>query len=448
MKTLKPGDSLRCLETGLPCRIDELIGEGGQGEVYRVSLNGRPCALKWYNDFVLRVDRRLRERLQVAIDIGAPSAQFLWPFELVSQPDGARLGYLMRLRNPAYLKIHSLLTQQVRPSFRVLAMVCCQLADALLALHAKGLNYQDLNAGNVFFDPDTGAIEICDNDNVDIDGAPSVMGGVWEFQAPEIVLRQAGPSRTTDLYSLAVMLFRILHVGHPLVGKRELAFPNLSDPAAMRRLFGSEARFVFDPMDESNRPLPDRHGPVLGHWAIYPEFLRKLFVRAFTEGLYDPQHGRVQETEWRRGMRQLLDSVQTCPDCSAQNFYDNARLAARRETYPCWHCGRGLACAPSRIGLRRAPARPDDAPIHVVVLEPGASLFAHHLGHGSQVPDSIAAEVPRDSGLVLVNRSASDWSVVDAAGATASIGPGARLGLATGQKIRFGAFEASVRMSP
>src|SRR5699024_4243726 len=118
-------------------------------------------------------------------------------------------------------------------------------------------------------------IEICDNDNVDIDGAPSVMGGVWEFQAPEVVLRQSGPSRVADLYSLAVMLFRLLHIGHPLIGRCELKYNNLADHAVLQRIYGTEARFVFDPADESNRPLPERHGPVIAHWAIYPKALRR-----------------------------------------------------------------------------------------------------------------------------------------------------------------------------
>ncbi len=238
MQTLKPGQTLRSVSSRLTVRVKSLLGEGGQGEVYVVELDGQPFALKWYHDVVLRVDRGLYNRLQIAVDRGAPSNRFLWPFELVTMPDGSRLGYLMRLRQPRFQPVNDLLQGIVQTSFRTLATSCCLLTDALFALHSKGLAYQDLNAGNIFFDPDTGDIEVCDNDNVDVDGAPSVMGGVWEFQAPEVVLRQAGPTRATDLHSLAVMLFRILHLGHPLVGRRELEFPNLANEAAMRSLYG------------------------------------------------------------------------------------------------------------------------------------------------------------------------------------------------------------------
>ncbi|MEO8344649.1 MAG: serine/threonine protein kinase [Betaproteobacteria bacterium] len=443
MGHIQPGQVLRSLSSPVTVRVESLLGEGGQGGVYVVDLDGQRYALKWYHDVVLRVDRGLRQRLLVAIDRGAPSAKFLWPFDLVCMPDGTGLGYLMRLRNARFEKVSSLLHEELKPPFRVLATLGCLLTDALFALHAKGLAYQDLNAGNLFFDPATGDIEICDNDNVDVDGAPSVMGGVPEFQAPEVVLRHAGPSRATDLHSLAVMLFRILLVGHPLVGKRELAFANLSENAAMRRLYGTEARFVFDPADDSNRPLPDRHGPVLGHWAIYPQFLREHFIRAFTEGLYDPMHGRVQETEWRRAMAQLRDAVMTC-QCGAGNFYDGRRLAAKQSTFPCWSCNGSLPSAPMRLGLRRIGARASEAPAHVIVLEPGACLFAHHTNSAAIDFAAPVAEARGDP-LVLYNASHGSWTATQGDDSR-SVAPGESVPLAPGMRLRFDRTEGQVKV--
>lgn len=442
MASLKHGQQLRGITSGVGCRVQSLIGEGGQGEVYTVELDGQPYALKWYNDVVLRVDRGLRGRLQVLIDRGAPSPKFLWPFELVTLPGGARLGYLMRLRNAGFQKIHSLLRQEVRPTFRARATLACLLTDALFALHSKGLAYQDLNAGNVFFDPETGDLEICDNDNVDVDGAPSVMGGVWEFQAPEVVLRQAGPTRATDLHSLAVMLFRILHIGHPLIGRRAAEFPNLSDDRAIRRLFGTEARFVFDPVDESNRPLPQEHGPVAGHWALYPKFLTDLFTRAFTEGLYDPS-ARVVETEWRRATSRLRDSVMSCPACGAKSFYDAQRFAARQVSFACWSCSAQVPSSPPRIGIRRAGARASEPPSHVIVLEPGAQLFAHHSAGTEYDFSHPTAEVTAD--LALRNLSRREWAVTQGSVAT-RVGHQGTVPLVSGLRVQFERAEGEIKM--
>jgi hypothetical protein len=442
MQSLKPGTSLHCLESRQPCVIRELLGEGGQGEVYLVTVAGEERALKWYNDLVLRVDQTLQQRLQLAIDMGAPSAHFLWPQELVADPQRRRLGYVMRLRRKSTVKMQALLAQELRPSFRAIAFAGWQLTDALFALHGLGLAYRDLNAGNVFLDPRRGQVEVCDNDNVDIDGAPSVIGGVMEYQAPEVVLRHAGPSRASDLHSLAVMLFRMLHIGHPLVGAREQQFANLADPKVMRRLYGTEARFVFDPVDESNRPLPEMHGPVLGHWALYPQFLRELFTRAFTVGLYDPA-SRVQESEWRRAMRQLHDSVLTCSGCGAQNFHD----PQRRAQPSCWSCGGPLPASPLRLGLRRRNAGGAEAPDHVVVMEPGACLFADQLGATQMPPQAVAAEVASATGQAaprLRNFSGFTWKVQDAAGAR-ELATGDDVPAVPGLRLSFGEVVGSVR---
>jgi hypothetical protein len=444
VSSLSAGQALKVLSTGGACTVEELLGEGGQGEVYKVSFMGRSFALKWYNDRVLRHDRRLRSRLQTAIDRGPPSPRFLWPFSLVTLRDGSRLGYLMPLRERHLKELHAILNQSCAPSFRVLATICSLLAHELHALHAKGLAYQDLNAGNLFFDAETGHISVCDNDNVDIDGAPSVMGGVWEYQAPEVLLRQAGPSRATDLHSLAVMLFRILHIGHPLIGQRARQFANLSDPAAVRSLCGTNPLFVFDPHDASNRPIPEEQSLLNAYWAIYPGFVRELFTRAFTEGLGDPLNGRVQETEWRLAMARLRDSVITCA-CRAENFYDRQRVtAAPGSTFACWYCGTVLPGIPPRIGIHAMSDGAPRPPQHVVVLDPGARLFAYQCDGGQYNLDAITAQVEGPP-TALSNLSRAAWTCRHH-GEVTQVPPGGRVLLRDGMQIHFGATRAEVRM--
>jgi hypothetical protein len=185
---------------------------------------------------------------------------------------------------------------------------------------------------------------------------------------------------------------------------------------------------------------------VLGHWAIYPQALRALFTRAFTEGLYDPAHGRVQETEWRRAMQQLHDAVQTCPHCGAQNFYDPQRLVERRATHPCWGCGAALASAPPRIGLRRAQARPGDAPGSVVVLEPGARLAGGHLGETDADAAEVFAEVAgTPPSLCNVGPRPRPWSARLANGAAKAVAPGERIAIEAGLRIDFGRMLGEVK---
>src|SRR4051812_36185407 len=124
--------------------------------------------------------------------------------------------------------------------------------------------------------------------------------------APEIVRGDALPSTQTDLFSLAILLFYMFVVHHPLEGKRESNIRCLDLPA-MTKLYGTDPLFIFDPSNDGNRPVPGYQDNAIAFWAVYPQFFRDLFTRAFTHGLTDPQNGRVRETEWRAAMLRLRD---------------------------------------------------------------------------------------------------------------------------------------------
>ena len=61
-------------------------------------------------------------------------------------------------------------------------------------------------------------------------------------------------SRTTDAHSLAVLLFHMLFIGHPLMGKKMLSIRSW-DAVSQQVLFGKEPVFIFDPKDKSNEAL-------------------------------------------------------------------------------------------------------------------------------------------------------------------------------------------------
>ncbi len=111
--------------------------------------------------------------------------------------------------------------RRIEPTFRALATAGLNLSHNYLLLHSQGLCYRDISFGNAFFDPDSGDILICDNDNVSVDGA-GLLGvlGTPRFMAPEVVRGEAVPSTQTDLFSLSVLLFYMLMVATRSKGKR------------------------------------------------------------------------------------------------------------------------------------------------------------------------------------------------------------------------------------
>ena len=435
---LEVGQWVRTASSNLNCKVEKYIGGGGQGEVYRATLDGRPIALKWY--FPASATDEQRKALDTLIRRGAPSNKFLWPLELVASANVSGFGYVMPLRAERYKGIVDMMKRRVEPGFRALTTAGLELAHSFLQLHAKGLCYRDISFGNVFFDPDTGEVLICDNDNVAVDNeAGGGILGTPRFMAPEVVRGEAVPSTQTDLFSLAVLLFYMLMMHHPLEGKRELAIKCLDLPA-MRKLYGDEPLFIFDPTDKSNAPDPRYHKNALDFWAIYPQSLRDLFTRAFTDGLRDPRHGRVRESHWRAALARVRDAIIYCVNCRAENFYDAEPLSSSTvKTGACWSCRASLRVPPRiRIGRR-----------HVVMLNQDSQLFPHHVdderAYDFTRPVATVTRHPTDPNVWgLKNLTGENWAATNAEGAIRDVAPGRSLTLNIGTRIHFGRAEGEI----
>ena len=337
-----PGTAPRLAVSGATCRIERSLGMGSQGEVFSVQVSGGGLsgryALKWYHTPMATPQQRAA--LLALIEQGAPDERFLWPIDLAEIEGQRSFGYLMPLRPPEYHGILELVRGAPPWSARVLATVGQQLADSFLRLHALGLCYRDINFGNVFYRPDTGAVLVCDNDNVGINGASDAqVWGTPYFMAPEVVRQERLPDYWTDRHSLAVLLFYMTMRHHPLIGARAEQFPGLDHDEALNVLCGTDPRFIFDPDDASNRPIPDLHGPAIANWPMYPAFVRKRFEQAFVAGLQQRQ-SRVAEGLWRLTMTRLRDTVFACPGCGADLFAELPTTAGTRPSeIRCWNDG-------------------------------------------------------------------------------------------------------------
>jgi serine/threonine protein kinase len=438
LQILQAGQTLRTQSSSLDCQVGELLGGGGQGEVYRAQIGGKPVALKWY---LPRAATQLqRNSLESLIKKGAPNARFLWPMDLVSCPNLPGFGYIMPLRDPAYRSLADLMKRRIDPTFRALATAGFELAHSFLQLHSKGLCYRDISFGNLFLNPDSGEILICDNDNVAVDGdiAAGILG-TPRFMAPEVVRGEAMPSTQTDLYSLAVLLFYLFTVHHPLEGKRELAIHSFDLPA-MTRLYGTEPLFIFDPGDESNRPVRGYHDNALDSWPIYPRFLRDLFTRAFTHGIHDPSHGRVREGEWRSSMIRLRDSILYCQQCGIENFHEPAEMS-HQPAAKCWSC-QAVLQTPLRIRTPRS----------LVILNHDSQLYPHHVDdqrpYDFSAPIAAVSRHPQNPSLWgLKNLCSEPWSFQTASDVTPTlVPPGRSVTLAGGTRINFGKCEGEIRV--
>ena len=351
MAHLNIGDKIPTTD-GEIISVDEELGEGGEGVVYRVTWRGKPYALKWYfkkprptNDLENLYNKKY-ENFRQNIARGSPAPTFLWPLALTKRDSHGCFGYVMELRPGEYKELGQFLLNRVRfdsPRSTLNAML--NLALSFKLLHNNGFSYQDLNDGNFFFNPKDGSLKICDNDNVIANGANLGIMGKMGYMAPEIMAGRKDPDSHSDRFSLAIILFMLMCKAHPLFGKRN--DPSKVGAEADKELYCDNPVFIFDPKDKSNRPDDNVNPNPNILWPYYPECLRSLFERAFDKSVMNSdgtgRQNRVIEKEWVKAIFKARHRLVTCPHCGRDVFID---LSAKTANTKCEECKRQIPRPP------------------------------------------------------------------------------------------------------
>ncbi len=344
MAELKNGFKARTVNGG-EFTVLEFLGGGGQGNVYKVSFGGREMALKWYHKSTvekMKNPKEFYENLRNNIRKGAPTKAFLWPEELSEWLDGS-FGYLMQLRPQGFEELTRFLIwdpkkRRMKAQFSGITARCnaaINIIEGFRALHNDGYSYQDLNNGNFFIDPKNGNVLICDNDNVSERGVNFGIAGKQRYMAPEVVLG-GSPDKRSDRFSLAVILFRMLFIEHPLEGK--YSTPPCMTPELEKKFYGTDPVFVLDPEDDRNAANNQLNTNTLRFWKIYPEYIRDLFVESFSKKSVQPPYDRVIERTWLDAFVRLRSETVACPHCGKETFISEGY------TVSCMYCGGPLTC--------------------------------------------------------------------------------------------------------
>jgi DNA-binding helix-hairpin-helix protein with protein kinase domain len=322
------GRTLRMVRAGTPVSVGERVSDSDAFTVYLASAGDAPLAVSWYPD--LPGTRALAKLLTWLVDIESPHPAFTWPIDTVMSEEMPGFGLIKPLPEPGLESLGHVLSRAESPSFPALISIGRQLVSAFDGLHEAGMCYRDISLATILVDADRAQIALVDIDAIAPDHSERYIGSTSPFMAPEVVRGEAPVSWRSDRHSLAVLLFFLFMHGHPLDGKD--TDPRAGDESEVTlRAFGLEPVFVFDPGDDSNRPMPGDQ--VLFWWPIYPRFIRASFERAFTTGLADPAAGRVTEEQWLSALARLEDCVATC-SCRASVFRDPEDPGQR-----CWNCG-------------------------------------------------------------------------------------------------------------
>ena len=353
--------------TGQRLKLGVAIGQGGQGAVYAVE--GRPdLCVKVYKGLSPDRAAQLRARLQ-ALGALPETETLVLPRAVLESPD---LGYVMdRVKDMAPLASLAVARreQDIREFYaetgglRGRLIVGVHLAWAFQDLHSRGLAYCDLSFDNVMVGRSAGhRVRMIDCDNLTLEGSPppAIEGTAW-FIAPEVLKGTHRPDATTDAWSLAVLLYHLLVLTHPLLGDRVRGGPPEGEDAALagRRPDGSLLPWIDHPDDRSNST---RLG--LPRELVLSSVLRERFHTAFTAGVVD-RHARLTEGRWADALLRAADATVLCGECGNSSYLGPA-------TKPCPWCKATVAPPAVLVQHSSEGRRP-------IVVQRRRRLYPRHL---------------------------------------------------------------------
>ena len=268
--------------------LEECIGEGGQGAVYKTQrpnlLVKLSCASKASfnpNDAYRRY-RNFRSRIDLPNNLAKPLSE-IKPIE-----KGGKVfyGYVMELMDDMVplSSLHCKKNEKFElylerlGGIRRIYILLRKLAEILDQIHAAGYCYGDLNPNNIFVSSNTEYSEVqlidCDNMTIAADFKESIT--FRGFSAPEIVREHKSNTPLSDTWSFAVVAFFALRQELPFHGKL------VTDAATM------EISAIEKKEDESDLPfIDDQNEDNAGKTSIFrdvmeTEMLQSLFKRTFS----------------------------------------------------------------------------------------------------------------------------------------------------------------------
>lgn len=295
------------------------LGRGGQGAVYEVD-GGRLAAKIVFDSSAARRER-LRNQLTQVKRLSLADLEIARPIEMLREPV---LGYVMELLTGMQpLKaLGAVPKEESSPAAWYLAggglrrrlQLLARSADALAALHGKGLVYSDPSPHNIFVSESPAATEVrfIDADNIhyaSVAGVPAVY--TPGYGAPELVRCTSGVNSLTDAHAFSVLAFQTLSLAHPLIGDAV----NDGPPEREEEALGGRLPWIDHPTDETNRasygiPRPN----------VLSRKLLDLAERAFGAGLRDAAK-RPGVSEWAECLHGAADATLSCASCKGTYYF-------------------------------------------------------------------------------------------------------------------------------
>ena len=263
-----------------PLPLGELVGRGGEGEVYAVIGDDSLVAKIYTGGRALNREPKVKAMLDARL---AQSASLVsYPNAVLLDEGGRFAGFLMRKIANAK-PLHQLYKPIARKrhfpgtDFRFLVHVALNVAKAVASVHRSGCVIGDVNESGVLVTK-KGIVALIDADSFQLEwnGKRFICEvGKPEYTAPELQslpLKEVIRSKDHDAFALAVVVFQLLWMGrHPFSG----VFAGRGEMPLEKAI--AERRFAYSMRRKTNMSPP----PGAAKLDTFPNEIIESFESAF-----------------------------------------------------------------------------------------------------------------------------------------------------------------------
>ncbi len=296
--------------------LGKIVGFGGQGVVYEVQGENNIVIKLYYPSGSSVVDDGVLERISYIRNymryVKLPT-NFVVILDLIKTPF---VGYVME-KVSGYKSLNSYLIPDKELSFsdwynkglglRERIFIGFVIAKAFAALERVNLSYCDISGNNILVKINKSvSIKMIDVDNIYMagKGTASVLG-TPRYIAPEVISGQKNPDVLSDNYSLAVILFELLRVGHPYISDDILD----GTPDDEEVAYAGKLDYVTDA--NSSNMLPSD--------IVFTDKLTELFHKCFVDGKIN-RLVRPSARDFQFALLDASNKVIKCPNCGAWHY--------------------------------------------------------------------------------------------------------------------------------
>jgi serine/threonine protein kinase len=296
--------------------LTEKMGEGGQGVVWKT--DNPKVLIKGFTDKNPDVRKAWINQISWLMRQDLADLHVARPVALLQEP---RAGYVMELMD-GLIPLTQLLDAVVEAGFegylaggglaRRLKLLK-KLSSTLSIMHGRGMLFGDLSPDNIYISSEIDNTELwlIDCDNISFESKPCRALYTPDYGAPELVRGESEFSTVTDIWSFAVITYRLLTGNHPFKGD----LVNFGEPELEEKAFRGELPWIGHSEDIINN---SENGIPLE--AVATGKLIKVFSECFEVGLLDPL-ARPSMAYWLEAINEACERVVQCHNTSCMSSY-------------------------------------------------------------------------------------------------------------------------------